>query len=85
MTASALTSEFCTVQVLEGLKTCLSALRNSKVSAFGSILKLTSVSIGITSICHLSEEAAIGKCSGDSAVIIFYNRKIFDKPDHLVR
>ena len=75
MTASALTSEFCTPKVLEGLKTSLSALRNSKVSAFGSILKLNSDSIGITSICHLSEEAAIGKCSGDSAIIIFYHRK----------
>ena len=75
MTASALTSEFCAVQVLEGLKASLSALRNSKVSAFGRILKLNIASIGITSICHLSEEAAIGKCSGDSAVILFYHRK----------
>jgi len=33
-----LSSEFCTVQVLEGPKK-LSASRNNKVSAFGSILK----------------------------------------------
>ena len=38
MRASALLSEFCTVQVLKGPKN-LSALRNSEVSAFGSILK----------------------------------------------
>ena len=38
MRASALSSEFCTVQVLKGPKN-LSALRNSEVSAFGSIFK----------------------------------------------
>ena len=38
MRASALSSEFCMVQVLKGPKN-LSALRNSEVSAFGSILK----------------------------------------------
>ena len=38
MPASALSSEFCTVHILEGPKN-LSALQNSKVSAFGSILK----------------------------------------------
>ena len=38
MRASTLSSEFCTVQVLKGPKN-LSALRNSEVSAFGSILK----------------------------------------------
>ena len=50
MRASALSSEFCTVQVLKGPKN-LSALRNSEVSAFGSILKyyINSASIGTAS------------------------------------
>ena len=38
MPVSALSSEFCIVQVLGGAKN-LSALRNSEVSAFGTILK----------------------------------------------
>ena len=56
MLASALSSEFCTVQVQEGL----SSLQNSEVSAFGSILKccINSASIRTAS----SEVAAIGMC-----------------------
>ena len=47
MQASELLSEVCTVWVLEGSKN-LSALRSSKVSTFGSILKycINSASIG---------------------------------------
>ena len=50
MRASALSSEFWTVQVLKGPKN-LSVLRNSEVSAFGSILKycFNSASIGTAS------------------------------------
>ena len=50
MRASALSSEFCTVQVLKGPKN-LSALRNSEVSEFRSILKycINSAPIGTAS------------------------------------
>ena len=46
----ALSSEFCTVQVLEGPKN-LFTLRNSEVSAFGSILKycINNASVGTAS------------------------------------
>jgi len=56
-----LSSEFCTVQVLEGLKK-LSALRNVEVCDFGSILKycINSASIGTASSGHTSEVVAIG-------------------------
>ena len=37
VSASAILSEFCTVQVLEGLKN-LFVLQNSEMSAFGSIV-----------------------------------------------
>ena len=50
---SALSSEFCTVQVLERPKN-LSTLTNSKMSAFGSILKHCINSVLI--------ETAIGRC-----------------------
>ena len=51
MRASALSSEFCMVQVLKG-PINLSALRNSEVSAFGSIVRyncINSASIGTAS------------------------------------
>ena len=54
--------KFCIIQVLAGLRT-LSALQNSEVSAFRSILKycINSASVGTTSSGHISEVAAIGR------------------------
>ena len=63
MPVSTISSKFCTVQVVERPKN-LSALWNSKVSAFGSILKyyIISVSISTTSSGCVSKVAAIGRC-----------------------
>ena len=78
---SALSSEFCTVQVLEGLKN-LSALRNSIVSAFGSILKycINGTSIGTASSGHVSEGTAIGRCSLREVPLYLVGFFVFDTP-----
>ena len=59
--ALALSSEFCTVQVLEGPKK-LSALQNSEVSTFGSNLKscINGASIRRVSSGLISKVAAFG-------------------------
>ena len=63
MPASTLSSEFCTVKILEGPKN-LSALWNSKESAFGSIHKysINDAPIKTTSSGCISEVATTGRC-----------------------
>ena len=64
MPASTLSSEICTVQVLEGPKN-LSALQNSELPAFGSIflnIVFNGTSIGTVSNGRISKVAAIGRC-----------------------
>ena len=62
---STLSSEFCTVEVLEGPKNLArSTLWNSKESAFGSILKycINDAPIKTTSSGCISEVATTGRC-----------------------
>ena len=66
VSASAILSEFCTVQVLEGLKN-LFVLQNSEMSAFGSIVLMALQSSG-----RISEVIVIGKCLLREAVLSHY-------------
>ena len=63
MPASSLSSEFCTVQVLE-VPNKLFTLQNSKVPTLGSILKycINGASIGTVSSGLISKVTAIGRC-----------------------
>ena len=71
VSASAILSEFCTVQVLEGLKN-LFILQNSEMSAFGSIV-LMALQLGQCQVvAFISEVIAIGKCLLREAVLSNY-------------